>query len=67
MRENLSWVVREQHPISIFKLVSVLEQAGLNLTLSETPKTAFLTSQHNDINNTYHSATGARCLSGRVL
>ena len=28
--------------ISIFQLVSVAEQAGLNLTLSETPKIGFL-------------------------
>ena len=28
--------------ISIFLLVSVAEQAGLNLTLSETPKTGFV-------------------------
>ena len=28
--------------ISIFQLVPVAEQAGLNLTLSETPKTGFL-------------------------
>ena len=31
--------------LSIFLLVSVAEQAGLNLTLSETPKTSFLASQ----------------------
>ena len=31
--------------ISIFQLVPVAEQAGLNLTLSETPKTGFLTSR----------------------
>ena len=31
--------------ISIFQLVSVAEQAGLNLTLSETPKTGFLTAR----------------------
>ena len=31
--------------ISIFHLVSVAEQAGLNLTLSETLKTGFLPSQ----------------------
>ena len=30
---------------SSFWLVSVAEQAGLNLTLSETPKTGFLTSR----------------------
>ena len=29
--------------ISLFKLVYVAEQAGLSLTLSETPKTGFLT------------------------
>ena len=28
--------------ISIFKLISVAEQAGLNLTLSEIPKTGFV-------------------------
>ena len=31
--------------ISIFLLVSVAEQAGLNLTLSETPKTGFVALQ----------------------
>ena len=31
--------------ISIFWLVSVAEQAGLNLTLSVTPKTGFLTAR----------------------
>ena len=31
--------------ISIFFLASVAEQAGLKLTLSETPKTGFLTSR----------------------
>ena len=31
--------------ISIFYLVSVDKQAGLNLTLSETPKTGFLTTR----------------------
>ena len=31
--------------ISIFMLVSVAEQAGLNLTLSETTKTGFLLSR----------------------
>ena len=31
--------------ISIFYLVPVAEQAGLNLTLAETPKTGFLTSR----------------------
>ena len=31
--------------ISIFYLVSVAEQTGLNLTLSETPKTGFLTTR----------------------
>ena len=29
--------------ISIFLLVSVADQVGLNLTLAETPKTSFLT------------------------
>ena len=32
--------------ISFFKLVSVAEQAGLNLTLSETPKTGFVATRH---------------------
>ena len=31
---------------SIFKLVSVAEQAGLNLIFSSTPKTGFLVSRH---------------------
>ena len=31
--------------ISILKLVSAVEQVGLNLTLSETPKTGFLMSR----------------------
>ena len=31
--------------ISIFKLVSVAEETALNLTLSETPKTGFVTSR----------------------
>ena len=31
--------------ISSFKLVSLAEQAGLNLTFSETPKTGFLASR----------------------
>ena len=31
--------------ISIFYLVSVVEQAGLKLTLSETPKTGFVASR----------------------
>ena len=31
--------------ISFFKLVSVAEQAGLNLTLSETPMTDFVTTR----------------------
>ena len=31
--------------ISIFKVVSVAEQAGLNLTLLETPKTGFVASR----------------------
>ena len=31
--------------ISLFYLVSVAEQTGLNLALSETPKTGFLTSR----------------------
>ena len=33
--------------ISIFWLVSEAEQAGLNLTLSETPKTGFVASRPN--------------------
>ena len=37
--------------ISMFKLVSVAEQAGLNIILSETPKTDFLMLQPNC--NTY--------------
>ena len=35
--------------ISIFSLVSVAEQAGLNLTLFEAPKTAFVPSRPNSI------------------
>ena len=31
--------------ISIFELVSVAEETGLNLALSETPKTGFVTSR----------------------
>ena len=34
----------------MFELVSVAEQAGLNLTLSETPKTGFLAQGTNEIN-----------------
>ena len=30
------------HEISIFKLISIAEETGLNLTLSETPKAGFL-------------------------
>ena len=33
---------RATSEISIFELVSVAEQAGLNLTLSDTPKTGFV-------------------------
>ena len=33
--------------ISIFQLVSVAEDAALNLALSETPKTGFVTSRPN--------------------
>ena len=33
--------------ISIFWLVSVAEEAGLNLTLSETPKTGFIATRPN--------------------
>ena len=39
----ISWLATSE--ISIFKLVSVAEQAGLNLTLSETLKAGFLTSR----------------------
>ena len=42
--------------ISIFYLVSVAEQAGLNLSLSETPKTGFgpfLTTETKDIIKSY--------------
>ena len=35
--------------LSIFYLVSVAEQAGLNLTFSETPKTGFLATRPNYI------------------
>ena len=42
--------------ISFFQLVSVSEQAGLNITLSETLMTGLLASQQ-----------GAQWLSGRVL
>ena len=32
---------------SLYKLISIAEQAGLNLSLSETPKTDFVTSRPN--------------------
>ena len=43
--------------ISIFQLVSVAEETGLKLALSETPKTGFLTTR----------PMGAQWLSGRVF
>ena len=42
---NIKCSDQSGHPVRIFKVVSVAEQAGLGITWSETPKTDFPVSQ----------------------